>query len=48
VHLQIPASCFATVRLPDDTSTRVVSGQHVFRVDLKAVDDPIPLLVETL
>ncbi|MBM4202604.1 MAG: hypothetical protein FJ194_00445 [Gammaproteobacteria bacterium] len=48
VHLQIPASCFATVRLPDDTSTRVVSGQHVFRVDLKAADDPIPLLVETL
>jgi alpha-L-rhamnosidase len=48
VQTRVPTGCSATVRLTDGTCTRVVSGEHVFRIDLKAVEDPIPVLVESL
>ena len=42
----IPCNCSAYVFMPDDTEYEVVSGVHVFRMDLEQGGDGIPILRE--
>lgn len=48
LQCRVPAGCAANVLLPDGTRTRIVAGEHSFRMDLHGGDDRIPILSETL